>query len=336
VPSRRARRRSGSGVLLGSAGRFGLPPCLGHPWRPGRRPYSGPPRLPRLQNQTRLRHRCPGAVRGHPYAAALPLRHRWDRDWLGGRFPPIGRALQSARGIRHRCHEKGHRSRPFGEPASNLRFWVARALSPLQARLTPQTVRMRSGTRPAPQPPGWPRPLRHRSVWLDPHRVRWPAVAASDPGTNPLVHARPAPAGRSSSPTSGDSLLEGAPTRAGRTRQAACVARVTAAARQPGVLKSVTSTVSRPSPGEVLGPRGTLSRSRITTRTEQTANAETTRTSCGNRCVVILALSVVSARGCLGGVQPAFAGALKVTGLTGCLMRYSKICRTTGAASEAP
>jgi hypothetical protein len=195
---------------------------------------------------------------------------------------------------------------------------------------------MRSATTSPPAPPGCPRPLRHCAVRLDLQRVRWPAVAASDPGTNPLVHARPARAGRSSSPTSGDSLLEGAPKRAGRTRQAACVARVTAAARQPGVLKSVTSTVSRPSPGEVLGPRRALSRSRITTRTEQTANAEATRTCCGNRCVVILTLSVVAARGCLGGVQPAFAGALKVTGLMGCLIRYSKICRTTGAASDAP
>jgi hypothetical protein len=66
------------------------------------------------------------------------------------------------------------------------------------------------------------------------------------PEACPQVHARPDPGGRSSSPTSGRSLLEGARERAGRTRQAAGVARIIAATRQPGVLTSVPITVSRP------------------------------------------------------------------------------------------
>jgi hypothetical protein len=128
-------------------------------------------------------------------------------------------------------------------------------------------------------------------------RLHWPE--GDWPGgleTNPQVHARPAPVGRSSSPTSGRSLLEGARSRAGRTRRAAGAAHSLAAARQPGVLSSVTSTMSRPFRRWLMALPGAAQRSPNTTRTEQTTSAGATSAGCGDLGIVILADSLVPPR----------------------------------------
>jgi hypothetical protein len=197
--------------------------CRGCRWRPRHRP-SPDPVLGRPAGVSIPRRWS------HPRYRQLPMSRRPPRWQLDQAFPCSSRSLQvrSRSAVRDECHRSS--ADPSRPGAGQSRGW-------------PPTSPAGGRRWPARRPP-------HGSPAVLPGRLRprWaPRAQPGGPGERPPVHARPAPGGRSSSPTSGRSLLEGAPKRAGRTRRAAGAAHEIAAARQLGVLASVTSTVSRPS-----------------------------------------------------------------------------------------
>ena len=165
---------------------------------------------------------------------------------------------------------------------------------------------------------------------------RAPACGPGGLGACPKERPRPAQGGRSSSPTSGRSLLEGAQWRAGRTRRAAGTAVSLTAARQPGVLSSVTSTVSRPFLGGPAAPQGAAHGWGTPAGTEQTTSEGATSVRRGALDSVILPTAYRPKEGGPGVAHPSLTEGWRLTFPTGWARRYSKTSRTTGAAASAP